>query len=60
MYMQVDKSRRNYQPASIETFTARVSKLIRPSNVRNPSVAQEDVHRRVDPRCRVDNVAASN
>jgi hypothetical protein len=60
MNVQVDKSRRNYQSASIETFTARVSKLIRRSNIRNPPIAEENVHRRVNPRGRVDDVATPN
>jgi hypothetical protein len=56
--MQVDESRGNDQAASIELLVGAAADFIGGGNLGNAAVAQQNVHRRVHLRGRVDDVAA--
>ncbi len=56
--MQVDKSRGNDQPARIELLIGAATHLIGERNLGHAAIAQQNIHRRVDLRRRIDQVAA--
>ena len=54
--VEIDKSRCNNQPARIEFFVGPAADFPRQRDLRHPSIPQQQIHRRIDLRRRIDHV----
>jgi hypothetical protein len=60
VHVQVDESGRNDQTARLELRLRSALDLARRRDFGHATISQKDIHRRIDSRCRVDQVPALN